>query len=106
MAIGSSPVAGSLKSLMNSNEPVMSVIIPCRNHAAELSRCLSTVLAQELADAFEVIVVDSAADERVAAVVSQHVTARIVRSPDPLLPGQARNLGAAQARGIYLAFID
>jgi glycosyltransferase involved in cell wall biosynthesis len=86
--------------------PVVSVVIPCRNHAAALSHCLGTVMSQELDESFEVIVVDSAADERVAAVVRQHGQARIVRSTDPLLPGPARNLGARNAQGTYLAFID
>jgi glycosyltransferase involved in cell wall biosynthesis len=86
--------------------PVVSVVIPCRNHAAALSHCLGTVMSQELDESFEVIVVDSAADERVAAVVRQHGQARIVRSTNPLLPGPARNLGARNAQGTYLAFID
>jgi glycosyltransferase involved in cell wall biosynthesis len=91
---------------MDESAPVFSVVIPCRNHAAALSRCLGSVLAQDLDARFEVIVVDSASDEDVAAVVARHPGVRIVRSTEPLLPGQARNAGARSACGAYLAFID
>jgi glycosyltransferase involved in cell wall biosynthesis len=91
---------------MEKKNPVVSVVIPCRNHAAALSRCLDSVMSQQLAEGFEVIVVDAAADDRVATVVSEHVPAYIVRSTLPLLPGPARNLGARTALGIYAAFID
>jgi len=91
---------------MVQKSPVVSVVIPCRNHAAALSRCLDSVMSQQLAEGFEVIVVDSAADDQVAAVVREHLQACLVRSTLPLLPGPARNLGARTARGVYAAFID
>lgn len=106
MATGPLPGIGLHSHLMSEKTPFISVVIPCRGHAAALSRCLATVISQELDEAFEVIVVDAAADDGVARVVREHPHARIVRSVEPLLPGQARNLGARSARGTYLAFID
>jgi len=91
---------------MVQKNPVVSVVIPCRNHAVALSRCLDSVMSQQLAEGFEVIVVDSAADDHVAAVVREHVQACLVRSTLPLLPGPARNLGVHTARGVYAVFID
>ena len=88
------------------NNPVASVIVPCRRHARVLARCLDSVYAQRIAPDFEVIVVDAEADDAIAAVVRGFPQARIVRSRDGLLPGAARNLGASQARGTWLAFID
>jgi glycosyltransferase involved in cell wall biosynthesis len=82
------------------------VIIPCRNHAEALARCLDSVMTQTLDAAFEVIVVDAGVDERVAAVVNEYPIARCVRSATPLLPGAARNLGAASSIGKFLVFID
>jgi glycosyltransferase involved in cell wall biosynthesis len=63
-------------------------------------------MSQRLAEDFEVIVVDSAADDNVAAVVEKYAQARLVRSAAPLLPGPARNLGVRTAQGQYAAFID
>jgi glycosyltransferase involved in cell wall biosynthesis len=91
---------------VSSRIPLVSVVIPCRNHAAALSRCLASVVAQELDAQFEIIVVDSAADDEVAAVVAPQRTARILRSREPLTPGPARNLGAREAAGSLIAFID
>ena len=88
------------------HDPVASVVIPCRRHASVLARCLDSVCAQRTAAEFEIIVVDAEADDAIAAVVRGFPQARIVRSRNGLLPGAARNLGASQARGTWLAFID
>jgi glycosyltransferase involved in cell wall biosynthesis len=88
------------------HDPVASVVIPCRYHASVLARCLDSVCAQRTAAEFEIVVVDADADDAIAAVVRGFPQARIVRCRDGLLPGAARNLGASQARGTWLAFID
>jgi glycosyltransferase involved in cell wall biosynthesis len=83
----------------------ISVIIPCYRHAEGLARCLDSLAGQESEDAWEVIVVNSAADPAVAAAATQRGV-RLVQSQDRLLPGQARNLGAAHALAELLAFVD
>ncbi len=91
---------------MTDKGPLVSVIIPCRNHARELRRCLGALSAQSLVGGFEVIIVDSAADEEVVAAARSFEGTRLVRSREDLLPGRARNVGAQYARSTYLAFID
>jgi glycosyltransferase involved in cell wall biosynthesis len=92
---------------MSSREqPLVSVIVPCRGHGAELVACLDSLARQQAAPAHEVIVVDSAADPRVATVVRGHAAVRLVRSDDGLMPGPARNLGVRHSAGKYLGFID
>ena len=89
-----------------SGAPEVSVVIPCRGHAREVVACLDS-LARQVVDApFEVIVVDSAADDAVASVVARFPHARLVRSEEGLTPGEARNLGVRHARGRLLAFLD
>jgi mycofactocin glycosyltransferase len=85
--------------------PKISVVIPCYRHAEDLVRCLSGLAAQDSEARWEVIVVNSAADPAVAAAATGG-GARVVESQTRLLPGQARNLGAACAVGELLAFID
>lgn len=87
-------------------EPAISVIIPSRNHAKELDRCLESLGEQCPPGLVEIIVVDSSSDERAAAVVTRHANVRLYRAESRLLPGQARNLGASKAAGRLLAFID
>jgi GT2 family glycosyltransferase len=85
--------------------PTISVVIPCYRHAEDLARCLNALARQESTAAWEVIVVDSAADPAVAAAATK-AGVRLVQSQERLLPGQARNLGAAHALGELLAFVD
>jgi glycosyltransferase involved in cell wall biosynthesis len=84
----------------------ITVVIPCRGHAASLPQCLRSVTMHSPPLVREVIVVDSASDDTVARVVEQFQGVRLVRSATPLQAGPARNLGVAQARGQYLAFLD
>jgi len=83
-----------------------SVIIPCRGHAIPLDACLKSLLNQRLEGCFEILVVDSDADPAVAEVCRRYSSVRLIRCSEGLLPGAARNLGAAHAKGQYLAFID
>jgi glycosyltransferase involved in cell wall biosynthesis len=84
----------------------MSVIIPCRGHAQMLGQCLHSVTTQQTSFEYEVIVVDSACDEAVAAATQQHARVKLVRSAEPLVAGRARNLGVQHAQGRCVAFID
>lgn len=90
--------------------PAVSIVIPCRDHALELDRCLQSLRVQRspvhAEILVEILVVDSSSDDRVAAVAATHAGVRLVRSQANLLPGQARNLGAEKAKGRYVAFID
>lgn len=84
----------------------LSVIIPCRGHAAELEACLAGLSRMRVEATYEIIVVDSASDPGVAAAVRAHPAVRLVRSDRDLSPGPARNLGVDHARGGNLVFLD
>jgi len=89
---------------MQIREPEVSVVIPCRDHAVELVRCLRSVRAQEFDGSLEVIVVDAGLDDAIASVAGENVV--VVRGREALRPGAARNLGAAGSQGRWLCFID
>lgn len=93
--------------------PLVSVIVPTYDRPLALATCLRALAAQTLAkEQFEVIVCD---DGSAAAVAAQHAElvaglggprrVRLVREENAG-PAAARNLGAALARGRYLAFTD
>lgn len=90
---------------MNRTDPIVSIVIPCYRHAAELRRCLAGVARQQAGADFEVIVVDSAPDPEVA-LAAADAGARVVRAADRLGPGEARNAGARAARSRLLVFLD
>lgn len=90
---------------MSEAAPAVSVVIPCYRHAAELRCCLAGVARQQLEVDFETIVVDSGPDAEVARVADL-AGVRVVRGAARLGPGEARNAGAAAARGRVLLFLD
>ena len=93
--------------------PLVSVIIPARDEAANIERCLRSVLATTW-PRLEVIVVDDHSRDETAAIASRIAAvdsrARVVAAPE-LPPGWfgkpwACQAGAHAARGDILCFID
>jgi len=87
-------------------EPVtVSVVIPAYNAAATIVAAIESVLAQTR-PADEIIVVDDGSKDDTTAVVERFGPAvRLVRQANAGC-GQARNTGAREARGTWLAFLD
>jgi GT2 family glycosyltransferase len=83
---------------------MVSFIIPVKNDAARLARCLASIRAFPDALAREVVVVDNGSTDDSAAV-AREAGARVLS-----IPGQRvsalRNAAAALARGQLLAFVD
>lgn len=91
-------------------EPVVSVIIPVHNGGVYLRECLDSVLAQTL-DALEVIVVDDASTDDTPEILASCVESargkvRVITQSSNQGVSAARNLGIANARGTYIAFVD
>lgn len=89
---------------MDSND--LSVIIPCYGHIPELDHCLRALEAMRSRSDFEIVVVDSSLDARIEALKGLYRHVRVIASERRLSPGAARNLGARNAAGAYLAFLD
>ena len=85
--------------------PLFSVIIPTYNRLALLQRTLDSVWAQRFRD-FEVAVVDDGSTDGTAEWLDLHGRGTRVLKQTNRGPGAARNLGASQAEGEYLAFLD
>src|SRR6476619_2378317 len=84
---------------------MFSVVIPSFNRVALLRTTLNSVFAQRFSD-FEVIVVDDGSTDQTMEYLrplKDQVTA--IRQANQG-PGAARNRGARQATGTYLAFLD
>jgi len=88
--------------LGNSSE--ISVVIACHESTAVLERCLESLSRSALAP-LECVVVDDASAEDVKAVAERH-GARLIRLGHRQGPAQARNMGALDARGRIILFLD
>src|SRR4051812_36037521 len=84
-------------------EPLVSVIIPCRNQGGYLRSALNSVAAQSYAR-HETIVVDDGSTDHTP-VVAAHAGATVVRQPHGGLSA-ARNSGLRRAAGEYVLFLD
>ncbi len=89
-------------------EPRFSVIIPALNEEKFLPKLLASLAAQTTRD-FEVIVVDGKSRDKTVEVAKSFgkklPSLRVLTSPRSNLPMQ-RNLGATEAKGEWLVFVD
>jgi glycosyltransferase involved in cell wall biosynthesis len=87
--------------------PAISVILTTHNRCAILGRAIDSVLSQTHAD-FELLIVDDGSTDGTDEVVSGYTDPRIVYLPqtDHVGASGARNVGARQARGSIVCFLD
>lgn len=88
-----------------------SVVIPCHNEEKHISECLDSLLNQTLgSEQYEMVVVDDGSSDQTVHIVWGYVA----KNPGRLSffqqnhagPALARNLGAKEAAGKVLAFLD
>lgn len=86
--------------------PKVSVIVPARNAEATLARALAALAQQDLAEPFEVLVVDDGSTDHTAEIARAAPAPVRVLEQRPLGPAAARNLGVAHSSATALAFCD
>ena len=86
----------------------VSVVIPSYNSANTISYTIESLKNQSIEAINEIIIVDSSDDKETKKVLSKYEsnTIKIVNAGSKTMPATYRNLGAAQAQGQILAFID
>src|SRR5438876_6139771 len=91
-------------------EPLVSIVIPCRNEVGDIEACLSSVLAQEApSGGFEVIVAEGMSDDRTRELLRKIETreprVRVIDNPNRIA---ATGLNAAikVARGEIIVRMD
>jgi GT2 family glycosyltransferase len=84
--------------------PQISIVIPVYNAERTLSECLTWVFRSAF-EPFEVILVDDGSTDRSRTIASTF-PCRIVSTSGRVGPAKARNVGAREARGDVLFFID
>lgn len=86
--------------------PLVSVIVPAYNSARTIELCLRALEAQQTQHPFEVLVVDSGEDATYALAKRALPNVRAIQLRGRAVAPVARNVGAREARGDILAFID
>ena len=86
--------------------PSVTVIIPTRDRKGELAECLKSVFAQDYPkDKLEVIVIDDGSEDGTGEV-GHMFSCKLFSHKNSHGQSYCRNLGAKEARGEILAFID
>ena len=85
----------------------VSVVVPTRNRSALLAMTLRSALAQRDVD-MEIIVIDEGSTDDTPALLGAlgDSRVRVIRHETPRGVSAARNHGAAEARGDWIAFLD
>ncbi len=84
---------------------LISIIIPNRNGAATIARCLEAALASRVGQDFEVVVVDDASTDDSVEIIRRY-PCRLIRLARHQGAAGARNAGAAHACARLLFFTD
>ena len=88
--------------------PLVSIVIPAYNAAADIRATLQSVQAQTYRN-FEAIVVDDGSTDATSTIVEEFIAAdprfRLIRQPNAGIGG-ARNTAILAARGVYIAPLD
>ena len=88
----------------------LSVIIPCYNVEQYISRCLESLLKQDLSqDLYEIVIIDDGSTDKTIELASgyagTHANIKIVSQENQGV-GIARNTGLSVAQGKYIWFVD
>jgi glycosyltransferase involved in cell wall biosynthesis len=90
-------------------KPRITCVVPTYNRARTLATAINSVERQTVQD-WELVVVDDRSNDNTAALVQSYVERdcriRYTRNANRQGPAGARNFGAGQARGDWIAFLD
>ncbi len=85
---------------------MISIIIPTHNSASTIQQCISSITSQIYPKKnYEIILVDDGSTDETLNLVKDMGANKIIKV-DPCFQGKARNIGANNAKGNVLAFID
>lgn len=89
---------------------MISIIIPVKDRENVIGRAIDSVLNQKIKYGFEIIVVDDASiDNTVHNIIefkNKHKEISLIKNKVSMGGAVARNIGAKQAKGNYIAFLD
>lgn len=86
------------------DQPLVSVIIPCYNHGQYLVEAFESIWQQQY-PAIEILVIDDGSTDNTSQIVAAYPSVRYFYQPNQGLSA-ARNAGIARSTGHYLVFLD
>ncbi|MBN1995841.1 MAG: glycosyltransferase family 2 protein [Anaerolineae bacterium] len=95
---------------MNDQTPFVSLIVPMRNEAAHIRRCLDSILSQDYPLAcLEVLVIDGQSTDNAGMIVADYAAKyphlRLLQNPKKIIPA-AWNIGIRHAQGQIVGMVN
>jgi glycosyltransferase involved in cell wall biosynthesis len=84
--------------------PLVSIVIPCYNHARFLAAAITSAIEQSYAPC-EILVVDDGSSDDSAQIAGRYSSVKLIRQRNAGLAA-ARNAGVAACSGSYITFLD
>lgn len=89
---------------MESNNPIVSIIITTKNEERNIENCLKSILQQTyLSDNIEIIVVDNNSTDKTKEIARKYTDKVYNKSPER---SAQRNFGVQKAEGKYILYLD
>jgi len=86
--------------------PILSIIIPTHNSEFTIKSCLDSLTSQSIPrEQFEIILVDDGSNDLTIDIAKKCGADKVIIT-ESCFQGKARNMGAKNAQGEFLAFID
>ena len=89
---------------MKSTQILVSVVIPTYNEQGDIAECLKSLLEQSYKP-LEIIIVDDGSRDKTREIIRSFKSVKLIEGQHKG-PGFSRNLGAKQAKGDILVFVD
>lgn len=89
-----------------SEEPLVSVIVPCYNSERTIRPCLNAIISQRTSAPYDVTVIDSSSDQTPHIVEREFPSVRLIHVEERKFAGAARNLGIRATRAPFCLMID
>src|SRR5215212_8727000 len=87
-------------------EVKVSIVVPAYNAARTINACILALLRQDLAEPYEIIIVDDGSTDATCHLAARYTPRITVLSQRQKGPAAARNLGLKAARGEIVLFTD
>lgn len=92
--------------VVEKERPDLSIIIPAKNEAANIKRCLKALFNQKTEYRFEIIVIDSGSTDNTVELIRKFPVQLVEIAAGQFGHGKTRNLGAQLAQGDYLVYLN
>lgn len=84
---------------------MLSILIPVKNEAGNITKCLSGIFSQDIPDQLEVILIDSGSTDSTLEEAGVFPVRIVCIRPEEFHHARTRNLAASLASGEYLVFL-